>query len=625
MARTYEEAVAEIKERLDIVEVVSKYVVLKKAGSSYVGLCPFHQDKHPSMHVNPQKGIYKCFSCGAGGDALSFIINIEGKDFKEVIEELAEQFGIELPKKFAGTSNLKPLKEQMTAACAKAVKFYAKNLLASNDAVKARTVLKNRDITDDVIKEYSLGFAPNKYTELYNELKSEFSTEVLEKAGLILKGKNNDWIDRFRNRIIIPIRNENGDVVAFGARAIEEGQNPKYLNSSDSLIYNKSKILFGLYHAKKSISELDGVILMEGYFDVISAQSHGVKNCVGVCGTALTPEHIKLISRYTKSRRIYLSFDTDSAGQNATRKGADIIREAFKGLGNIKQYDEGHLGKTDDRYSCEIRVVCPPNGKDPDEFIRTIGGDAFLKCVQNAPLLIDFILEKILKKRNTAASPQQKAEIVAETIDVLKDIDNKIIQSEYVKMVASALDVSENAILQELKRVSHYSEPGRSTAPQNFVTKNLQFSIKAQKNLLSVYLSDTSPLSFSELKELIPPDIITDKTLIIVKNTIDKITCTINNVRELKEQLFTSFISDDVLTTTITDLVYMSEAFNGLTEEEFRMAVVENIERLKRLNREVEMEELRKIYMTVNGDEIEALKVQMQLRDEIKSRIGEHN
>ena len=625
MVRTYEEAVAEIKERLDIVEVVSKYVVLKKAGANYVGLCPFHQDKHPSMHVSPQRGIFKCFSCGAGGDALSFIIKIEGKEFKEVIEELAEKFGIELPKKYAGTTNLKPLKDQMIAACAKAVKFYTKNLITSDDAVKARAYLKSRDITDEVIKEYGLGYAPNKYTNLYNELKSEFSTEVLEKAGLVLKGKNNDWIDRFRNRIIIPIRNENGDYVAFGARALDEGQNPKYLNSSDSLIYNKSKILFGLYNAKKAISEQDGVVIMEGYFDVISAQTHGVKNCVASCGTALTQEHIKLISRYTKSRRIYLSFDTDTAGQNATRKGADIIREAFKGLGNIKQYDEGYLGKSDDRYSCEIRVVSPPNGKDPDEFIRTIGGDEFLNCVKSAPLLIDFILDGILRKQNSASTPQEKAEIVKETIDVLKDIDNKIIQTEYVKMVASALDVDENAISQELKRYSRAMEPVKAAPAQTFVTKNLQFSVKAQKNLLSVYLTDTSPLSYSELKELIPPDIITDKTLIIVKNTIDKITCTINNVRELKEQLFTSFIGDDVLTATITDLVYMSEAFNGLAEDEFRNAVCENITRLKRLNREVEMEELRKIYKTVNGDDIEALKVQMQLRDEIKSRIGEHN
>ncbi len=625
MARTYEEAVAEIKDRLDIVEVVSKYVVLKKTGASYVGLCPFHQDKHPSMHVNPQKGIFKCFSCGAGGDALSFIIKIEGKEFKEVIEELAEKFGIELPKKFAGTTQLKPLKESMVNACTKAVKFYSKYLLTSENATNARAYLKSRGITDEIIQEYGLGCAPNKYTELYNTLKSEFSNEVLEKAGLILQGKNNDWIDRFRNRIIIPIRNENGDYVAFGARALEEGQNPKYLNSSDSLIYNKSKILYGLYNAKNSISENDGVVIMEGYFDVISAQTHGVKNCVASCGTALTPEHIKLLSRYTKSRRIYLSFDTDIAGQNATKKGADIIKEAFKGLGNIKQYDEGYLGKSDDRYSCEIRVVAPPNGKDPDEFIRTIGGEEFLNCVKNAPLLIDYILGNVLKKNSNIKTPQEKAELASEAINILKDIDNKIIQSEYVKMVSSALDINENAILSELKHTRN-SELNSSmpVVSPTIVTKNLQFSIKAQKNLLSVYLTEEAPISLTELKEIIPQDIITDETLIIVKNTIDKITCTINNVRELKEQLFTSFIGDDVLTNTVTDLVYMSEAFKGLSENDFRMTVTENITRLKRLNRELEMEEIRKIYKTVNSDEIEALKVQMQLRDEIKSRIGDN-
>jgi len=626
MARTYEEAVAQIKERLDIVDVISKYVVLKKAGGNYIGLCPFHQDKNPSMSVSPTKGIFKCFSCGTSGDALSFIIKIEGKDFKEVIEELAEKFGIELPKSHGNTAKLKPLKEQMINACAKAVKFYTKNLLTSNDATKARTYLKSRDITDEVIKEYGLGYAPNKYTALYNELKSEFSTEVLEKAGLILKGKNNDWIDRFRNRVIIPIRNENGEFVAFGARALDEGQNPKYLNSSDSLIYNKSKILYGLYHAKNSIAEQDGVIIMEGYFDVISAQAHGVKNCVASCGTALTPDHIKLISRYTKSRRIFLSFDTDTAGQNATKKGASVIREAFQGLGNIKQYDEGHLGKSDDRYSCEIRVICPPNGKDPDEFIRTIGASEFLNCVNSAPLLIDFMLDGIIKQKSFATTPQAKAEIVTEAIKVLKDIDNKIIQSEYIKMVSSALAVDEKAIEEELRKFSRvYENYTPAVQKRPIVTKSLQLSQKAQKNLLSVFLTDVNPIGFSELKEIIPPDVITDETLIIVKNTIDKITCTINNVRELKEQLFTSFIGNEVQTSTITDLVYMAEAFNGLDEQTFRSAVAENISRLKRLNREVEMEEIKKIYTTVNDDEIEALKVQMQLRDEIKSRIGDNN
>jgi DNA primase len=220
-----------------------------------------------------------------------------------------------------------------------------------------------------------LGWAPNKYDSLYNELKKDFKDEILEKAGLIIKSNRGGWIDRFRNRIIIPIQNETGDYIAFGARAVDEGQNPKYLNSADSMIYNKSKILFGLYTAKDAIKEKDSVIIMEGYFDVITAQAHGVKNAVASCGTALTPEHVKLLSRYTKSRKIFLSFDTDTAGINATKRGSEVIKDTLATLGDIKQFDESHISaSSDNKYACEIRVISQPQGKDPDEFIRTMGG-----------------------------------------------------------------------------------------------------------------------------------------------------------------------------------------------------------------------------------------------------------
>ena len=236
------------------------------------------------------------------------------------------------------------------------------------------------------------------------------------------------------------------------------------------------------------------------------------------------------------------------------------------------------------------------------------------------------MLNGILAKKSQANSPQAKAGLVSDAIEVLKDIDNKIILSEYIKLVSTALNVDEKALEAELKRITRTFEDNYAPQPvKPIVTKSLQFAQKAQKNLLSVFFTDVNPLGFSELKEMIPPDVITDETLIIVKDTIDKITCTINNVRELKEQLFTSFIGNEVLTSTITDLVYMSEAFNGLDEKDFRQAVTENISRLKQLNREVEMKEMRKIYTTVNDDDIEALKVQMQLRDEIKSRIGDNN
>ena len=623
MANSFEEVISLIKDRLDIVDVVSQYVVLKKSGANYWGLCPFHNDKKPSMSVSPSKGIYKCFSCGAGGDALSFLVKIQNREYKDVILELAEKYGIELPQKFHSSKENKSQKKEMILACEKAAKFYKLQLKTAEDANKAKTYLRGRDITDDIIDKFTLGWAPNKYDTLYKELKKEFKDEILEKAGLILKSNSGGWIDRFRNRIIIPIQNENGEYVAFGARAVDEGQNPKYLNSSDSLIYNKSKILFGLNSAQEAIKAEDGVIIMEGYFDVISAQAHGVENAVASCGTALTSDHVKLLSRYTKSRRIYLSFDTDSAGINATKKGSAVIKETLSALGNIKQFDESHISSnTDNKYACEIRVVSQPEGKDPDEFIRTTGADAFRQYVKNAPLLIDFLLNNILKEKNNARTPQEKAELVNQIIEVLKDVNNKIIQSEYVKMVSTVIDVDENAMLKEL---ANYRESGVYSQVENkkLVTNSSQFEIKAQKNLLSVFLASGNVLSYQQLNELLPENIIQDETLIIVKNTIDKLSCTINNVKELTKSLYTEFIEDDNLTQILTDIVELSEAFNGLEPAEFERAVKENVVRLKRCYQEKETEEIRRKYKQVNDDDIEALRMQIQLRDKIKLRTGD--
>lgn len=625
MANSFEDVISQIKDRLDIVDVVSQYVVLKKSGANYWGICPFHNDKKPSMSVSPSRGIFKCFSCGAGGDALAFLVKIQNREYKDVILELADKYGIELPKKYNASSETKSLKKDMIKACTKATKFYHMQLRSADDANKAMTALRKRNVDDSVIDKFTLGWAPNKYDTLYKELKKEFKDEILEKAGLILKSNSGGYIDRFRNRIIIPIQNENGEYVAFGARAVDEGQNPKYLNSSDSLIYNKSKLLFGLNSAQDAIKAEDGVVIMEGYFDVISAQAHGVENAVASCGTALTPDHVKLLSRYTKSRRIFLSFDTDKAGVNATTKGSNVIKETLSTLGDVKQFDESHIASAvDNKYACEIRVVSPPQGKDPDEFIRTMGGDVFKEYIKNAPLLIDFLLNNILREKNSAQTPQEKAELVEKIIEILKDVNNKIIQSEYVKMVSTVLEIDEEAILKELAR--HERQGAlieRNLNTKKVVTNSSQFEIKAQKNLLSVFLANDSSLTFNQINEMLPENIIRDETLIIVKNTIDKLACTINNVKELTKSLFTEFIEDENLTQIITDLVELSEAFNGLEPDEFESAVRENIIRLKRCYQEKEAEKLRQQYKQVNDDEIEALKIQMQLRDKIKLRTGD--
>ncbi len=619
MANTIEELVTQIKDKLDIVEIVSQEVILKKSGGHYWGCCPFHKEKTPSFSVNPNLGIFKCFGCGAGGDALTFIMKTQNKSFIEVVRELAEKFGLEMPKNFKHSES-KGLKEEMIKACTKAAEFYNLRLLKDKepDTSKVMDYLTSRGITKDIIEKYTLGLAPKSYETFYRKFKDEFSDEVLEKAGLIIKTREGDYIDRFRNRVIIPIQNEFGDFVAFGARAVEKDQQPKYLNSSDSLIYNKSKLLFGLYTAKDAIKQEDSVILMEGYFDVISAQAHGIENAVASCGTALTADHIKLLSRYTPSRKIYLSFDTDSAGQKATNRNAELIKEAFSGLGNIKQFDESYISTTDDKYSCEIRVIAPPEGKDPDEFIRSVGAESYKEYMAHAPLLLDFQLNAIMKEK--PKTPVEKTKTVKEIIPLLKEVKNEIVQSEYVRMIANTLNIDEQALMREIKKAQSF-ETAKNASIEKIVKKNIPISEKAQKNLLSVFLVIDNHFSFDEIKQMIGDTEFTNETLINVKSAIDKLTCTVNNVKELIEQLYTMFIEKPEEQNVITDLITISETFQNLDDKDFITAIKENINKIRECQKQKEQEKIRNLYKSANDDDTEALKIQMQLRDKINNRL----
>ena len=621
MANSIDELITQIKDRLDIVDVVSQQVILKKNGGHYWGLCPFHKEKTPSFSVNPAMGIYKCFGCGAGGDAITFIMKTQNKEFMDVIKELADKFGLEMPKSLHRSNSVpRESREEMVRACAKAAEFYNLRLLMDKEpeTLKVMDYLTNRGITKEIIEKYKLGIAPKAYAMFYKKFRHDFSEDVMEKAGLIIKTKEGEYIDRFRNRVIIPIQDEMGDVVAFGARAVEEGQMPKYLNSSDSLIYNKSKLLYGLYTAKDTIKAEDSVVLMEGYFDVISAQAHGIKNAVASCGTSLTPDHVKLLSRYTPSRRIYLSFDTDLAGQKATKRNAELIKDAFSGLGNIKQFDESYISSGNDKYACEIRVICPPEGKDPDEFIRSVGAESYREYMEHAPLLLDFQLNNLLKEK--PKTPIEKNNLVKEIIPILNEIQNKIIQAEYVKMVADAIQVDEKALLSELRTV------GRTNTIQNrdverIVKKNTSIIEKAQKNLLSVFFVTDSHFTVDEINRIIGDTPFTVETLINVKSTIDKLACTVNNVKELIDRLYTTYVNDPETQKLITDLISTSEAFQNLDENDFVKVIQENIGKIDDCRNEKEKEKIRNLYKSANDNDMEALKIQMQLRDKINNRL----
>ena len=626
---TYQDVVAQIKDRLDIVDVVSKYVILKKSGGNYWGCCPFHNEKTPSFSVSPAKQIYKCFGCGEGGDVLSFLMKINNQSFAEVVKEQAEILGIKLPNNFDKSKDNKDIKEQIYSCMKDAAEFYKKTLL-ENKTSEAYQYLANRGITDENIETYRLGFAPNAYDALQKFLKVKHNEEIQEKAGLIIKRENgNGFIDRFRNRITIPIFDEKGNIVAFGARAIEAGQNPKYLNSPETLVYNKSHVLYGLYHAKEAIKEKDSIVIMEGYFDVISAQVNGVKNAVGACGTALTDSHVKLISRYTQSRKIYLAFDTDKAGQMATKRGAEVIKEAFSGLGNIKQFDESFASTSEntDRYSCELRVVVPPEGKDPDEFIRENGAEAYAQVLRQAPLLVDFQIESVLKAYQKGMSPVEKSAIVKEVLPYLLEIGNNIVRDEYVKIVSSRLDITENSLQKELLNSSgkglnntYSQKPKPQTQLAPIVKKSLNISEKAQKNLLSMYLINESSYNIQTLNSILKEVEYTNDTLIIVKDTIDKLVGRVNNVKELIETLYTEFAEDYEVKDIITDLIYLSDSFKNLSDKDFKIAINENIETIKSFKEKELKSHLRSQYKQVNDDDIKAIEQQIQLKELLKNK-----
>ena len=357
---------------------------------------------------------------------------------------------------------------------------------------------------------------------------------------------------------------------------------------------------------------------MEGYFDVISAQAHGIGNAVASCGTSLTADHIKLLSRYTPSRKIYLSFDTDSAGQKATNRNAELIKEAFQGLGNIKQFDESYISTAEDKYSCEIRVIAPPEGKDPDEFIRSVGAESYKEYMAHAPLLLDFQLNNILKEK--PKTPIEKTKTVKEIIPILKEIKNEIVQSEYIRMIANTLNIDERALATEIRKTRTLENQAESNISK-IVKKNVSISEKAQKNLLSVFFVTDNHFSFEQIRQMIGDTPFTDETLINVKSTIDKLTCTVNNVKELVEKLYTAFIEKPEVQTLITDLITISEPFQNLDDDDFVMIIKENINKINECQKKKEQEQIRNLYKSANDNETEALKIQMQLRDKINNRL----
>jgi DNA primase len=441
-----ENVIDEIRTRADIVEIVSDYVQIKQNGQNFKGLCPFHPEKTPSFTVSPAKQIYHCFGCGEGGNVFKFIMAQESISFVETVEKLAYRFNISLPKdessqRFPGERSLTQRIEGLNK---KAADYFSQNLVNNSKSNEALQYLISRDISDETIKKYQLGWAAQSWRNLKDYFVKSFKTPHidLEKAGLIKKKekagpdqKDDIHYDRFRARIIFPLKDVRGRILGFAGRIIvKSDQEAKYLNSPETEIYKKGDQVFGLYFAKESIRKEDRVFIFEGYFDQIRAHQAGIKNTVATCGTALTPKQVSLLKNYTKN--IVLVFDSDQAGQNAAEKGYKALAE--QGL--------------------NITLIKLPEGDDPDSFIQKQGSDAFLDLADKAKPFWEYFIRKTVSSAGTIF-PGKKREIVEKLAPFLSSLNNHIERSEAVKLVSEVLVIDDKTLLGELKKTVESRKP----------------------------------------------------------------------------------------------------------------------------------------------------------------------
>ncbi len=432
--------VQQIKDRADIVELISGIIPVKKSGTSYVAVCPFHNDTKPSMHISSSKGIFKCFACGAGGDIFKFWSDYYQKDFKETLKELAQKYGVELVGSQQNKEELEHFNLQIRMH-ELAAKYYNDQLLGSEQALLVRTYLGKRKISTNTISEYKLGYSPadpENWGKLISLLKDKLQVtepQIVE-AGLALQSeKNSRYFDRFRGRLMIPIRDERSRVIAFGARLIpgmDHDNGPKYLNSPDTQTYHKGETLYGIDLAKEFIRKEDAVIVVEGYFDQISLYQAGIKNVIANQGTALTTKQVKAMTKFTSSKRVYLCFDSDAAGEKASDRAAEIIAQVLTG------------------YEHEVRILHIPEVKDADEFIQKHGTEDFRELLKQAPLLIDYKIEQSIKSVDLN-SPQSKSKAIKDLSKYLSYLTNKIELAEYTRIIANKLQIEETILAKQLE------------------------------------------------------------------------------------------------------------------------------------------------------------------------------
>jgi DNA primase len=438
-----ENKISEIKHAADIVEIVSDAVLLKKAGKNFIGLCPFHTEKTPSFTVSPDKQIFYCFGCGTGGNVFSFLMKQEGLSFPETARRLAKRFGIDLPIHSLSPDELKKIntKEGLLDVNRRAMTFFQQALCHETVGQAARAYLKQRGISQKTIDDFKLGYAPGGWDRLLKYFNGKrISTHLIEKAGLIVSRRNmNGYYDRFRNRIIFPIIDASMQVIGFGGRVLDESL-PKYLNSPETPVYNKGRSLYGIQQAKNKCRETGAVFIVEGYLDLLALYQHGIENCVATLGTALTSNHIRLLTRY--AGRMILVYDSDEAGIRSAQRCIDTFWTEHVDFSRQDVFSE-------ERADTHIMVL--PSGHDPDSFVFEHGPEAFLNAASQSPGIITFLMNRAVEKHGL--STEGKIRIIGEMQHSLTAINDRVAQSLYVKQLAEKIGIDESAIMQRLKNI----------------------------------------------------------------------------------------------------------------------------------------------------------------------------
>ena len=445
MVRYSDELIEEIRNSNDIVDIISQYVVLKRSGRSYFGLCPFHKEKSPSFSVSPDKQIFHCFGCGAGGNVFHFVSKIENINFIESVQSLADRAGIPLPSLDSNEdTKTQILKNKVYEINEVAAQFYHENLYKPTSKL-AQDYVKKRKLDNKTLKAFTIGYAGN-YNELYKELKRKgFKEEEILASSMVIKNQDGSYVDRFRKRFMIPIRDVKDRVIAFGGRVLDDSK-PKYINSPENIVYSKGRHLFGLNVAKRN--PMDRLIIVEGYMDAISLQQRGVTNVVASLGTALTEAQGRLLRRY--ANKIIISYDSDAAGQAATMRGLEILQ---------------NLG-----YDVRILQLDDPNVKDPDEYILKNGSGRFYLCADKAISLVEFKV-KMLKQSLNIQSASDKIKFLNEVSKILSKVDNNIEKEVYIENIAKEYNVSKEAIYAQTNKLQYSNSVGEKVLERKVTPK----------------------------------------------------------------------------------------------------------------------------------------------------------